>query len=99
LKVFPIPNDANNKWVSFPELINANMKGMEATYTQNILQLYFAELEKASATNDFKKADEYLESLVAFQKKYGSKVMPSDKKITSEILYNKYDVFQRKKKL
>jgi len=95
LKIFPIPNDANNKWVSYAELSNAGLKGMAATYTQNILPLYFGALEKAAASNDYKQADELLESINGFQKKFGSKVMPSEQKITSEILYNEYDVFQK----
>ncbi|HRA71745.1 MAG TPA: cytochrome c biogenesis protein ResB, partial [Flavobacterium sp.] len=95
MKIFPIPEDPNNKWVSFPELANSGIKGMAATYTQNILQMYFTELEKASDSKDYKQADGLLESIVGFQKKYGSKVLPSDQKITSEILYNKYDVFQK----
>jgi len=95
LKIFPIPDDPNNKWVSFPELANSGIKGMAATYTQNILMMYFSELEKASDSKDYKQADGLLESIVGFQKKYGSKVLPSDQKITSEILYNKYDVFQK----
>jgi cytochrome c-type biogenesis protein CcsB len=57
--------------------------------------LYFGALEKASATNDYIQADELLESINGFQKKFGSKVRPSEEKITSEILYNKYDVFQK----
>ena len=95
MKIFPIPDDPNNKWVSFPELSNSGFKGMAATYTQNILQLYFTALEKASISKDYKDADGLLESINGFQKKYGSKVLPSDQKITSEILYNKYDVFQK----
>ena len=95
LKIFPIPNDANNKWVSFPELGEAHLQGMASMYTQNILQLYFAALEQATVSNEYKDADGLLESLNGFQKKYGSKVRPSDDKITSEILYNKYDVFQK----
>jgi len=95
LKIFPIPNDVNNKWISYPELENAGLKGMEASYTQNILPLYFSALEKASADKDYKQADELLESINGFQKKFGSKVRPSDEKISSEILYNKYDVFQK----
>ncbi|TRX21713.1 cytochrome C biogenesis protein [Flavobacterium franklandianum] len=95
MKIFPIPNDPNNKWVSFPELTNSGLKGMAATYTQNILQMYFTALEKASISKDYKDADGLLESINGFQKKYGSKVLPSDQKITSEILYNKYDVFQK----
>jgi cytochrome c-type biogenesis protein CcsB len=95
LKIFPIPNDVNNKWISYPELSEAGLKGMEAKYSENILPLYFGALEKASATNDYIQADELLESINGFQKKFGSKVRPSEEKITSEILYNKYDVFQK----
>lgn len=95
LKIFPIPEDPNNKWVSYPELANSGIKGMAATYTQNILQMYFTELEKASVSKEYKAADGLLESIVGFQKKYGSKVLPSEEKISSEILYNEYDVFQK----
>jgi cytochrome c-type biogenesis protein CcsB len=95
MKIFPIPEDPNNKWVSFPELANAGMKGMAATYTQNILQMYFTALDEASRSKDYAQADGLLESISGFQKKYGSKVLPSEQKITSEILYNKYDVFQK----
>ena len=95
LKIFPVPNDANNKWVSYPELDHAGLKGMAATYTHNILQMYFTELEKASISKDYKQADGLLESINGFQKKYGSKVRPSEERITSEILYNEYEVFQK----
>ncbi len=95
LKIFPIPADANSKWVSYPELSKVGLKGMAATYTQNILQLYFSALEKASVSTNYSDADGLLESINGFQKKYGSKVLPNDKKITAEILYNKYDVFQK----
>ena len=95
LKIFPIPEDKNNKWVSYLELNEAGFKGMEATYTKNVLPLYFGSLASASNSKDFKTADELLESISGFQKRFGSKVMPSDEKITSEVLYNKYDVFKK----
>ncbi|SFF21152.1 cytochrome c biogenesis protein CcsA [Flavobacterium xueshanense] len=95
LKIFPIPDDKNNKWVSYLELNEAGFKGMEATYTKNVLPLYFGSLANASTSNDYKTADELLESMNGFQKRFGSKVRPSEEKITTEILYNKYDVFQK----
>jgi cytochrome c-type biogenesis protein CcsB len=95
LKIFPIPDDANNKWVSYPELGQSGLKGMVATYTSSILPLYFNALNTATTSKDYKQADELLESINGFQKKFGSKVRPSEDKITSEILYNKYDVFQK----
>lgn len=95
LKIFPLPDDKNNKWVSYLELNEAGFKGMEATYTKNVLPLYFGSLANASTTSDYKTADELLESINGFQKRFGSKVRPSDEKITSEVLYNKYDVFKK----
>ena len=95
LKIFPLPNDINNKWVSYLELNEAGFRGMEATYTKNVLPLYFGSLANASASNDYKTADELLESINGFQKRFGSKVRPSEERITSEVLYNKYDVFKK----
>jgi cytochrome c-type biogenesis protein CcsB len=95
LKIFPIPEDKNNKWISYLELNESGLKGMEATYTKNVLPLYFGSLANASVSNDYKTADELLESMNGFQKRFGSKVRPSEEKITTEILYNKYDVFQK----
>ena len=59
-------------------------------YVQNVLPLYFNSLRR----DNFDQADQLLESLKGFQKKYGAKVVPSEQKIKSEILYNKFDVFK-----
>jgi cytochrome c-type biogenesis protein CcsB len=95
LKIFPIPNDANNKWVSSLELGEAGLKGMDSTYTKSVLPLYFGSLNNASQSGDYKNADDLVESINGFQKKFGSKVRPSDDKISAEILYNKYDILQK----
>jgi cytochrome c-type biogenesis protein CcsB len=95
LRIFPIPNDANNKWVSFLELENAGLKGMDSTYTQSVLPLYFGTLSGAAGTNDYKTADQLVESINGFQKKFGGKVRPSEEKINMEILYNTYDVLPK----
>ncbi len=95
LKIFPIPNDPNDKWVSFPELKDANIKGMDSLYTKNILPLYFESVKNARISGDYSKADEFLGSIKNFQKKYGSEVLPSENRIKAEILYNKVDIFNR----
>jgi cytochrome c-type biogenesis protein CcsB len=95
LKIFPLPNDKNNKWVSYLELNESGLKGMEMTYTKNVLPLYFGSLANAAKTGDYKTADELLESVNGFQKRFGEKVRPSEERITSEVMYNKYDVFQK----
>ena len=95
LKIFPIPNDANNKWVSSLELGEAGLKGMDSTYTKSVLPLYFGSLNNASKSGDYKNADDLVESINGLQKRFGSKVRPSDDKISAEILYNKFDILQK----
>ena len=94
LKIFPIPNHENNKWISYLELNESGMKGMDSTYTKSVLPLYFGTLTNAADTKDYKTANELLESINGFQKKFGAKVRPSEEKISLEILYNKSDIFK-----
>ncbi len=95
LKIFPIPNDKNSKWVSYPELGTAGIKGKDSLLTRNILPIYLNSLTLANKSNSFKEADFYLKGIKKYQKFYGSKVMPSEQKVNSEILYNKYDLLQK----
>ena len=95
LKIFPIPNHENSKWVSYLELNEAGLTGMDSTYTKSILPLYFGTLNNAIKTQSYDTSDELLESINGYQKKFGAKVRPSEEKIDLEIAYNKYDVFQK----
>ncbi|MBF4487093.1 cytochrome c biogenesis protein CcsA [Flavobacterium sp. CSZ] len=95
LRIFPIPNDPNNKWISYLEIQNAGLKGMDSTYVKQILPLYFSALNNGSISKNFDTADHLVESIDGFQKKFGSKVRPSDKKIDLEIAYNTYNILPK----
>ena len=95
LKIFPIPGDANNKWVSYMELSHAPMKGIDSTFTKQILPIYLMSIRTATENGNYKEADFYLGGINKFQHKYGAKVMPSDDRVSSEIAYNKYDIFKK----
>ncbi len=95
LKIFPIPNDNNNKWVSFPELGEAKIKGIDSVFTKQILPIYLNSLSDAALKNNYKESDFYFDGINKYQKKYGLKVLPSEQKINLEILYNKYDLLQK----
>ncbi|MFT4697172.1 MAG: cytochrome c-type biogenesis protein CcsB [Flavobacteriaceae bacterium] len=94
-RVFPVINDENNRWVSYPELGEAKFKAADSTFVRNILPYYFESLRDARKTGEYKTADDLLEGITNFQKKYGSEVLPSDNKINAEITYNKVDIFNR----
>ncbi len=95
LRIFPIPEDENNTWVSVPQLDEASFTGMDSVYTKQIIQIYRQSLVEARKTNDYSKPDQYIESIRSFQKKFGSKVLPTDKKIKAEIALNKYNIFKK----
>ena len=95
LKIYPIPNDENNTWVSLPETSNAAFKGTDSVFVKQSLPVYMQLLQKAKKTNNYTEANQVLEGIKKFQQKYGVAVYPSEKKIDLEILYNKAQPFLR----
>ena len=95
LRIFPIPKDENNKWISHLELRNAGLKGMDSIFASQIIPLYINSLQNAALNNNYKEVDFYLNGIKKYQSKFGSRVLPSEDKITAEIIYNKYDIFKK----
>ncbi|CAN5378174.1 cytochrome c biogenesis protein CcsA [soil metagenome] len=94
LRIFPIPGDENNTWVSYSKVAESNFKGMDSVYVRQILPIYMNSLRDARKSGDYTQADELAGSMAGFQRKFGSEVIPSERKLQAEILYNKYDVFR-----
>ncbi|WP_179320336.1 cytochrome c biogenesis protein CcsA [Winogradskyella helgolandensis] len=100
IKIFPVPNDENNKWISsldfreqdYREKIEDSLYG---NFINNGFSAYLVTLNNAKQTGDYSKAEELLEGIKKTQQRFGSEVMLSDDKINSEILYNDYDIFKR----
>ena len=94
LKIFPVPNDSNNKWVSQQEVSQIKFQGVDSLYVNNVLPLYFASMRQGKLNGDYTQANGLLESLKGYQNKYGASIIPSKKKIDAEIIYNKYNIFK-----
>jgi cytochrome c-type biogenesis protein CcsB len=92
LKIFPVPNDKNNKWASYLEINHAT--GTSLDTIKNALPIYLDELMKASQNDNYTMANTFLVGMENYQKKIGKAVRPNDDKIDSEIMYNKYDIFK-----
>jgi len=95
MRIFPVPGDVNNKWVSFPEIDEFNFTGADSLYVKNLLPLYFQTLKLSKDSNDYAQPEELLESISGFQRRFGEDVIPSSNKIKAEIIYNKVDIFNR----
>ena len=94
LTIFPVPNDSNNKWVSQNQLDSKNFSGTDSVFVKQILPAYIQTLNEAKQANDYGQANEILAGIKKFQKKYGSAVYPSEKKVNLELFYNKHDIFK-----
>ena len=99
LRIFPIPEDYNNKWISSIEYRRDNYRdqikdSLYGNFINNGFSAYLLTLNSAKQSGDFSKAEDLLESFKKTQHKFGSDVMLSDKKVQTEISYNKYDIFK-----
>ena len=95
LKIFPIPLDQNDKWIAPNESSDYYFEEFkDSLFINNIIPLYLRSLDKGVSTNNYADANQLLESIKGYQFKYASDIIPSDKKINAEILYNKYDIFR-----
>jgi hypothetical protein len=93
LKIYPVPADKGNKWVSNLELTQTTGTALDTI--KQAFPYYLESLVLANKTKDYTMANTLLLGIQKFQHKYGKNVMPSDEKIDYEILYNKYDVFKK----
>ena len=98
LRIFPVPDDENNKWISSQEYKTGNYKIQDSLYGNFIntgFKAYLYLLNKDKSSGNFAESDKLLEAIKQTQNKFGSAVMISDDKINAEVLYNKYDIFKK----
>ena len=98
LKLFPVPNDSNNTWISPKENIEKTSFVEDSLYSNFIntgFKAYLYMLNEDKKTKKFSKSDEILSAILETQYKYGGDIMLSSKKIKAEVLYNKYDIFKK----
>jgi cytochrome c-type biogenesis protein CcsB len=95
LRIFPIPGDENNKWVSYPEISRAPFKGTDSVLVRQVFPLYMQFLQDGKRTGNYSEAEKMLQGLKNYQKSRGAEVYPDERKIELEIQYNKLSIFKR----
>ena len=98
LKIFPIPNDENNKWISNFDYKKDASKIKDSLYSnfiKNGFKAYLFTLNQAKESGNFEEAEKLLGAFKKTQHRYGGDVMLSDDKVKTEVLYNKYDIFKK----
>ncbi|RDY61768.1 cytochrome c biogenesis protein CcsA [Flagellimonas nanhaiensis] len=98
VKIFPLLNNENNKWISAVEYRSGQYQIQDSLYSnfvRNSVPFYLGTLKNAISTGDYSQSDKLLEAFKQNQVNHGKEVLPSDKKIQTEIIYNKLDIFNR----
>jgi hypothetical protein len=90
LRMIPDPKDPGHPWYS-PASKPVNLSGRDSLMIVSIIPQYLQALSKGETGL----ADELLKQFAAYQKKFGAALIPSQKKIDAEILYNKWMIFFR----
>jgi cytochrome c-type biogenesis protein CcsB len=96
VKIFPLLNDENNKWISAVEYRGGQYQvtdSLYANFIKNAIPYYLMSLQNAKESGDYSEADKLLEAFKKNQVNHGSEVLPSEAKINTEVIYNKLNIF------
>ncbi len=93
LKIWPKPNDINNKWYA---TINAleSFPQKESLQIRTLALNYFTAIDASLQSGDWSKSDLGVAEIARYQKFYGAAVYPPEEKIKAEIFYNHSNVFE-----
>ncbi|WP_238783883.1 cytochrome c biogenesis protein [Blattabacterium cuenoti] len=89
IRIFPIPNDKNNTWNSWTSLDIKKINNIGLLMLNN----YMKALQRSQYEKNWNLADNEIKKIKLYQIKYGKSVIPTDTKISMEILYNKLNIF------
>src|SRR5690606_2352788 len=84
-------------WISLTDYHKGEFHISDTLYANFInksLSFYLMTLQNANRTGNYDQADKLLEAFQQNQRNYGEHIMPSERKIKTELLYNKYTIFE-----
>ncbi len=93
-KIFPKEENGKNIWID-PKSALINFSPSEVTDIRELISRYFKYIKRGQMTNNWSRADIALDDIKAYQKEIAGDNIPSEIKIGIEILYNKFDIFNK----
>ncbi|MBK8701249.1 MAG: cytochrome c biogenesis protein CcsA [Saprospiraceae bacterium] len=94
-RLFPLPNDANNTWLSPSDMFQDQMSSVQTEVQRQLFMEYLQNLSQAIKSGNYANADASLDRITAYQNANASHILPASSKIKAELLLNKLDVFGR----
>lgn len=94
-KLFPMPNDATNTWLSPADVFQNQGADVRTEAQRNLFMEYLQNLSQGVQSGNYSAADASLDKITAFQQSTASHIFPSATKIKAELLLNQLNVFGR----
>lgn len=98
LRIFPLLNDDNNKWISAQEFRTNRFSvpdSLYANFITNSVPFYVMSLQKAAESGDYTEPNRLLEAFHQNQVNHGSEVLPSENRIKAEVINNHLNIYNR----
>ncbi len=93
-KMWPEQNNLSSKWFATVEALQS-FKQDEALAIRDIAYHFFSSLDNATTSGKWDDVNGAIDKIIAYQKANGSAILPSDKRIEMEMLYNKVNIFEQ----
>ena len=95
LKIFPKPNDPQDRWFA-PYELKGQFKPEDSTFVSGVMKLYIAGVNKGYETGEWEDANKVVGLIDTYQQKTAAAdVLISDTKMKWEIWYNEFNIFKR----
>ncbi|MBK9109660.1 MAG: cytochrome c biogenesis protein CcsA [Saprospiraceae bacterium] len=94
LKLFPVENHPNFQWdAPSGQHIHQQLEIAAEAFPDRFYKAYIEQIREAENTNNWSTANSLIQELKVYQHKLGKDIIPSDSKLTAEILLNDLNVF------
>ena len=94
LKMFPL-RDGTHNWGTPSQALPYATSEQDSTYITNILSLYTQALFTAKPTGNYTETDQYLKSIIDYQRAYAGYELPSERRVNAEVMYYKLLIFEK----
>ena len=91
LKIFPVPNDPNNLWISPSDNHMHGLNPADSLFAASSFKHYIFYLIEGKADS----AQFMLDGIKSYQRRFGADVIPSENRVNLEISFNELNLFER----
>jgi len=95
MNVFPVKGSENNKWLPAAQALKYAKSTDDSVFLTKIMAAYYIELQKSILSGNYEKPDIFVEQIHKYQQTHATYELPSDKRISFEILYYKWNVLKK----